>query len=109
LTDFLARSFREAIAEPCAERGKRLALELGLSAPGKCGAPKVNVDEQEIHEFVAAEIIKDPKFSETKLKAKVAAKFGISETKAIEFVKPTAFVPKLLRSNGIQSLIKDRK
>ena len=109
LAELFAKAIQKAVAEPSSERGKVLALELGLEAPGKIGAPRKDVDEQAIHEFIAAEIIKAPEqFSETKLKTIVAERFGISETKALEFVKPAVFLPKLLRSNGLKGTVRTR-
>lgn len=80
----------------------------GMAAVEKknVGRPIADVDDDEVHKFIKDEIERDPNFSETKLKKKVADKFGISATKALDFVKPSSFVPKLMRTNGLKSLVR---
>ncbi|GAA4004022.1 hypothetical protein GCM10022279_29970 [Comamonas faecalis] len=86
LAGFLAASFREAVSEPCAERGKALAFALGLSAPGKEGRPRAAIPTGDVALTVAAfgETV-----SETKLKNELAAAYDVSTGTALARVKET--------------------
>jgi hypothetical protein len=109
VADFLATSIRNAVAEPSANRAHRLTFELGLSAPAKEGRPASDVDYQELCRIIDEAFSNDDgESSETKLKAVIAKRFGISETTALKHLKPAMLVPQLLKHNGIESLIPPR-
>lgn len=109
LAAFLADVFRRTVAEPSANRSYTVALELGLSAPAKEGAPAKFVDYHAIVAIIEHEFATNGGISETKLKSIIAEQSGVSENTALKHIKPAIMVPKLLKDNGLKSLVRSRE
>jgi len=117
LAGFLAVSFREAISEPCAERGKALAFALGLSAPGKDGAPRKNIPKGDLALTVA--IYGKNKDDEAKfgLRAGLAETYRVSKNTAKARIQETRDelgeahekIRAAMESNELKSLVRPRK
>lgn len=86
LAAFLAASFRQAVFEPCDERGKALAFALGLSAPGKEGRPRKRIPKGDVALTVATV---GKGMSETELKKHLADAYGVSAGTALNRIQET--------------------
>lgn len=109
LARHLAVSFRRAIDQPSAERATTLAVDLGLAALGKGGRPSKPVDYLQVKAMIEHEYAENGGISETAASKRVAEEFGVSRTTALKHVRPARFVPQILKSNGLDSLIPLKK
>jgi hypothetical protein len=117
LAGFLAASFREAISEPCAERGEALAFALGLSAPGKDGRPRAHIPKSDLALTVA--FYGENKDDEAKfgLRAGLAEAYGVSKNTAKARIQETRDeleeahekTRALMESNELKSFVRSRK
>lgn len=119
LARFLATSIRQAMAEPCAERGKTLALVLGLSAPGKDGRPRKREPKGDITLAVAvfSETVSQTELSKAVRDASKGTEYEIGLSTARTRIQDTKAkldeardrTHEIINGNNLKSLVRPRK